>query len=116
MNQLKKKKQSHINHLNHIKEIKVQREADLKRKKYRIIQKIENMIKKRNDIEEEKHRKMEEIIKEEKHKKKVVNRRLEMIKRDDNEFRNAVLSYQQELIWRALDKDNATNLKRSNAQ
>lgn len=116
MNKIKKKKEKHLVHLDKIREIKEQRENDLKRKKNRIMQKIESMIKKRNNLEEEHHRRLEEELREEENKKKEVTNRLEIIKRNENEFRDAVLLYQQDLIFRALDKENATNLKRSNAQ
>ena len=99
-----------------IKEIKEQEEERRLKKQKEYMKKINNMINKRLKLEEKKQAEYENIINEQKQKFEKTRTNLENSKKTDEMIRLNILEYQRALVFRGLDKEEATTQKKSNAR
>lgn len=112
----KEDKKKELKHLEAIKELQEQNEEERMKKQKAYIKKLNDMTTKRLRLEEKRQIEYENIINEQKQKFAKTKINLENYKKTDELIRQNILEYQRALVFRGLDKDQATSLKRSNAR
>ena len=112
----KEDKNKELKHLEAIKELQEQNEEERMKKQKAYIKKLNDMTTKRLRLEEKRQIEYENIINEQKQKFAKTKINLENYKKTDELIRQNILEYQRALVFRGLDKDQATSLKRSNAR
>ena len=112
----KEDKNKELKHLEAIKELQEQNEEERMKKQKAYIKKLNDMTTKRLRLEEKRQIEYENIINEQNQKFAKTKINLENYKKTDELIRQNILEYQRALVFRGLDKDQATSLKRSNAR
>ena len=112
----KEDKNKELKHLEAIEELQEQNEEERMKKQKAYIKKLNDMTTKRLRLEEKRQIEYENIINEQKQKFAKTKINLENYKKTDELIRQNILEYQRALVFRGLDKDQATSLKRSNAR
>ena len=91
-------------------------EANRLKKQKDYEKKLNAMNSKREKLEEKKQEEYERMINEQKEKFKKAKRNLRVNKNEDEAIRINILEYQREFVFRGLDRDQVTTLKRSKAR
>ena len=103
-------------HLEMVRELQEENERQRIAKQKKYMKKLNDMTKKRLELEEKKQQDYEAILETQRVKFENTKTNLKELQKDDELFRQSILDYQRALVFRGVDKDKATTMKKSNAR